>query len=295
MKPLISFVRLIVYSNVFVSFCALALTHLTYILLKLPHNNCRGILVLVFCSTYFTYNYQRIIRLKNCNLLGKKIGVRLSWIVRNRSLLFTTSAVSGLITLVSLFYINIAIIYLLIPLAFLSIFYVFPVFPWQEKIVAVRNIPFVKIFIIALVWSFVTVALPYFNEYGFGKMLEPIFLQTLLKQFLFIFAITIPFDIRDLRFDLKAHIKTIPSYLGVKRSIYLAEILLIGYLLLTYFHYNYYHQISLQQFVSLCITVIITGVLITFSTKKRPELFFSGLVEGTMLLVYFGILILEYY
>jgi hypothetical protein len=51
---------------------------------------------------------------------------------------------------------------------------------------------------------------------------------------------------------------------------------------------------TLERFVATALTVVIIMVIIAFTNRRRPELFFSGLIDGTMLLMYFGILYLEY-
>ena len=49
----------------------------------------------------------------------------------------------------------------------------------------------------------------------------------LLERFLFVFAITIPFDIRDMEIDIKEGLKTIPVIMGKKKAMMIANILLV--------------------------------------------------------------------
>lgn len=282
------------YSNIFVSICGVALTHLTYLLLNLPKAKNAPVLLLVFCATYFTYNIQRIVRLNYQELIGKNIGIRLGWIVRNRSFLLSSSLLALLISIICLFFLETINLIALTPLAILSILYVTPFIPFNGKILSLRKLPFVKIFIISIVWSFVTVLFPYINEHGVHNFSNHNFQWVLLGRFIFIFAITIPFDIRDLKFDQDREITTIPSTIGRKPAVVLSELLLIAYAFIIYWQYNQLHQLSTDQFTALMYSISISMIIIAFSIRRRPELYYSFLVEGTMIILHFGILVLEY-
>lgn len=282
------------YSNIFVAICSVALTHLTYLLLNLPKGNNTPVLLLVFCSTFFTYNIQRVIRLNYQELIGKNIGIRLGWIVRNRALLLSSSLLILLISCCTLFFLNRSTLLTIIPLALLSILYVTPFIPYQQKFISLRTIPFIKIFIIAMVWTLVTVVIPYVNESGFSNFNNSNFAFVLLTRFLFIFAITLPFDVRDLRYDKNAKLKTIPSAIGAKSTIILSELLLLSYALILFFQYYFAERLSLEQFIALISSIAVCMIIISFSIKKRPELYYSGLIESSMIILHFGILVLEY-
>ena len=58
------------------------------------------------------------------------------------------------------------------------------------------------------------------------------------KRFLFIMAITLPFDIRDMYQDRKFHLKTIPVLMGEKRSLILCQMLLLVYIISIIFYRN---------------------------------------------------------
>jgi len=163
----------------------------------------------------------------------------------------------------------------------------------DSKKVGLRNFPYVKIFLIAIVWSMVITALPYFNYYGISQWKNSNFLLLLLEQFLFIIAITLPFDVRDLKYDIEAKMKTIPTAIGVKKTILLSESLLLSFIGLKYYQYHL-HQLTLNQLISFTAVTLLSGIFLSFTKTKRAELFYSGIIEGTMILMYVGILMLEY-
>lgn len=291
MRSIIFLIRSIVYSNLFVSLCITLLAHQTYLILQIPQAESFNVLALIFCSTFFTYNFQRIYRLRSVELLGKLIGIRLGWIIRNRKRLFFASALSLILSIYFLFQLSLNVFLLIIPLALFSVLYVIPVFP-QKK--AIRDLPFAKIFVISIVWSVVMVAIPVVNFSGFEGLTNSSFLMLLLEQFLFILAITLPFDVRDLRYDMESNIKTIPSYIGIKNTITLSHGLLVLVFALKWIQYAYLGQLNLSQLIATGVTIFLSGFIIAFTSHRRAELFFSGFVDGTMIIMYLGMLVLEY-
>lgn len=111
-------------------------------------------------------------------------------------------------------------ILLFIPFGLLTLLYAVPFLGGFAK--NLRNIPSIKIIIIGLVWAGVTVLIPLIDEkVSINSRVLLIFLQ----RFLFVIVLTLPFDIRDFRFD-KKHLQTIPQLIGVERAKRLGFILL---------------------------------------------------------------------
>jgi len=97
----------------------------------------------------------------------------------------------------------------------------------------------------------------------------------------FFIAITIPFDIRDIEVDTTNNVKTIPSTLGKNKSIMIAIFLLIFCVTI---------EIYLSQttqfsgYISTIATYIITAILIICVKDKKEDYYFSGLLDGTIML-----------
>lgn len=93
----------------------------------------------------------------------------------------------------------------------ITISYSWP-FLWRRS--NLRDISGLKIFVIAMVWTVVTVVLPVLsNGYGFSINL---FIE-MIQRFIFVLVLTLPFDIRDARFDTY-QLGTIPQIIGIKRA-----------------------------------------------------------------------------
>ena len=117
-----------------------------------------------------------------------------------------------------------------------------------------RSIPYLKIFIISIVWTFVsTTLLVIENDVHIDQNIYYLH----ISRFCFVFAITIPFDIRDIAIDFK-NIKTIPIRFGEKISRYIGVIfmfinqliMLKLYLLDFITHQIFYATIALSFFTN---------------------------------------------
>jgi hypothetical protein len=79
-----------------------------------------------------------------------------------------------------------------------------------------REIPLLKIFIIALIWSVVTVVFPYFYNAHEGKF-DLIWIFELIERFFLVILLMVPFEIRDFPYD-KGHLKTIIAVWGLFKT-----------------------------------------------------------------------------
>ena len=115
----------------------------------------------------------------------------------------------------------------LLHLAVLSIFYNVPKEAEGINRFPLRSIPIIKIFLIAYVWASISSFLP--SILSGSLVLNTHNTLIFLAHFLFIMAITLPFDIRDFNRDNKESLITIPQLIGVKTTKVLAISSLIGF------------------------------------------------------------------
>ena len=134
-----------------------------------------------------------------------------------------------------------------------------------------RNIPYLKIFLIAYVWASATVIFPMLHENLIIQ--NPKTIALFFEHFLFALAVTIPFDIRDKELDKKVGLNTLVSLLNPLLSKILSLfLLLICTVLIYHFHINY--------FLHFGIVYILTSFLIIGSSSKRSEWYFTGFIDG---------------
>lgn len=135
-----------------------------------------------------------------------------------------------------------------------------------------RSLNGAKIFIIALVWVGVAVLLPL--EYHNLNFRPKVFYQC-MEIFLFVIALTLPFEIRDLKYD-KAELGTLPQKLGVPITKWLGVILLAVSGILA-FNQSYLADAHLSASL---ITFGLTLLLVVGATEKQGRYYASFVVES---------------
>ena len=170
-------------------------------------------------------------------------------------------------------------------LAILSFCYGLPLFSVGEQKFGLRNIPGLKLFMITLVWTMSCVLLPILESQAMHLTTISMRDTTILiaKRFLFIAAVAIPFDIRDLFEDKQFGLKTIPVAWGEKNAYLFCQVLLVGYLVLLFLFRN--NGFS-TDFWALTLSVILTGWLIFKSKWEKNEYYYFFYLDGVLILQY---------
>ncbi|MFO7674081.1 MAG: hypothetical protein R6V74_10280 [Lutibacter sp.] len=177
---------------------------------------------------------------------------------------------------------NLNSLLILIPFAFMTFFYTIPIVKIGKLEVSFRNFPMVKIFSIAIAWAGISVFFPLYEaNYQFTSAVYLEFFQ----RFLFLLAITIPFDIRDMAIDSKS-LKTLPQFIGITSSKVLGILLLFGFVLLEIFKENF----TYIGFLIVLIISMISGLFLWFSSPTRSRYYTSFWVESIPV-IWLGMLI----
>lgn len=266
--------RFIVYSNLYVSVATAGLVKVSELLLGIGGWDVSGFL---FFSTLFAYNFQRIY--KQVGHVRERSKYHL-WIFKYKKYLIAFTLLAGLFAFYFSLRLNIYVWLCLIPLGLISLLYPVHLFKYKGKRYRLRDLPGTKLFLIAFVWAFATVLIPVLNKYS--SITEEVYIL-LIQRFLFVFSITIPFDIRDVEFD-KEELHTLPQTLGVKKARYIAMfvILLFGITAVIQYVAEFINSI---QFLALMLTTRVTAILIQKSTPKRPDYYYTIFMEGTSILM----------
>lgn len=252
-------------SNVFISICAYSLTYSAYHWYQIPPN--WNILNLVFLATFIIYNIARLFPLyfdENTDLVND------NWLMTHKKIILLLTILCILMLLYLTLFITFLEFYYLAHLGILSLLYSFP------KIKPLRTIPYLKIFLIIYVWVSVSIILPIINE-GLEVLLKlPILLFT-LQIALFLFAITLPFDIRDKEADLRQKIKTLPQNIGNKNIIYWSIFILGVSSLIAIVQQP-------EKIIYENILFLLTLLAIYKSKDFKSNWYYLGILDGTVLL-----------
>ena len=274
LRLLTQFIDLVFYGNFWIALAALCMGLQTQYLLT-GNIYWSTFAAFLFTSTLFLYAIHRIVGLEKVSAFQDQGRYLVISTFKNHIILY--ALVSVLFAAYLYWQLPMALkIGVIIP-GLISMAYVVPFLASKKRL---RDLNYIKIFMIVISWAWVTVVLPA-RELDMALMV-PVFSMTLERAF-FVFAITIPFDIRDLQIDTNTKVRTIPSRLGIKNSIRLALLFLLLSFLFVWFNYqiNVYNQ---GVFIAFLISIFSTAALIWFSPKQKHDYYFTGLLDGTMIL-----------
>jgi 4-hydroxybenzoate polyprenyltransferase len=267
---------LILYSSFWISACAAALVSFTYDVTG------RGIQLdayvgFVFCGTLVIYAIHRLTGIEHVKQFQDQ--GRFAVIRRYRSHILIYGIIAVLGACYFLTQMSWSLIWWLAIPALLSFLYVAPL----GRLGRLRDIPLVKIFLISGVWAALTGLIPFVHT-GLGTPMSGSLL--FFERALFIFAITIPFDIRDIHVDATSDLRTLPQAIGIRKSKVLALALLGVSAMLTcaLIRMEVYNP---DLYLPYFICAAITAFLIWFSLPALDDYYFSGLLDGTMFLLPF--------
>jgi 4-hydroxybenzoate polyprenyltransferase len=279
----------LLFSNVFMAICAVAQGLVVFYLIgsKPLYTIC----ALLFVSTIVVYNLAILLTApKNP---GKSDNKRVRWFFAHHRLMVTITIVSVLCLVPLFFLVSTESRILLIFLAIISIAYSLPLFTLGDKKFGLRNIPGLKQFLITLVWTMSTVLLPVLEAQDMHLTSVSLRDTTLLlaKRFLFIAALTVPFDIRDLFEDRESGLKTVPVVIGEKRAYLFCQVLLAGYIVLLFLYRNNGFN---TDFFALTSTALLAGWLIFKSKWQRNEYYYFFYLDGVLILQYVILVVFNY-
>tara|TARA_Y100001978_G_C23643893_1_gene409719 strand:- start:263 stop:1120 length:858 start_codon:yes stop_codon:yes gene_type:complete len=262
------------FSNIFVAYCVVALCMSTEFLLE---HYSYTINLFVFFASLFTYNFQRLVRMR----VQGELSFRQQWLQQNKFLLWVVTALSAIATV----YFSLSLSYnslrLLLPLGIIAFMYSLPLLYWKGRWWRLREVPGIKIFLIALVWALVSVGL-LVEEHQIGWTIDVWLL--FLHRLCFVFAITIPFDIRDLKYD-SLQLKTIPTVFGAEKARYIAYAALVMYELLVVAQFIFGDIIGVRALIALLCTSAATAYLLIKTTSDKGEYHFVFWIEGASALM----------
>lgn len=269
-----------IFSNIHVALAGFSMTKITLINFGIQDNLTP---LFVAFSILLSYNFIRFYEIKNNRLNWFK-----DWFFINNKeiMLLMLLSVFGLTYILFFADFNFKSLIILIPFAFMTLFYVIPLFKIRKMEISFRNFPMIKIFSITIAWAGISIFFPLAEaNYQFTSAVYLEFFQRIL----ILLAITIPFDIRDVNAD-SISLKTLPQILGITNSKVLGILLLFGFVLLEIFKTNF---TDVGLLVVLIISMI-TGLFLWFSSPKRSRYYTSFWVESVPI-IWLGLLVFMNY
>ena len=261
-------IRFFVFTNLWVSICVASLCLSTELIFNIYDLR---ISAFAFFSTFLSYNLQSIVSIKN------SYGPKFLWIKENLFLLCFLIIISIIASFYLFFRFHSQTQLMIAILSLVSCFYSF----------GLRSIPYIKIFLISLSWSILSVLLYITESEGLNFDTKSTIL--FFSRLFFIISLTIPFDIRDIEKD-KKNLRTIPQLFGVKNSKIIAiGLLFISCILLLFSPLNNFF--SSQFLFSSILIFLITCLFIFYSDSKKQFFYFSFWGEGVSIVLFIVLLL----
>ncbi|MCC7232255.1 MAG: UbiA family prenyltransferase [Bacteroidia bacterium] len=278
LKRLIDF---LVFGNIYIAACVLALYFATCIINSIPVA-LSPTAVFIFSSTCLYYNFHHHsnnISLRSLNAM----------IASFRSLgLSRSEKVSGgiciLLLLYSLIYIPAHILFIFIVSGLFSMMYSLPLLPYKGKVRRLREFLHFKLPFLSASYALVTVLVPLF-EYRLDIAPGPVFLQAISRA-LFIYGLCIPFEIRDLDKERKWGVRTIPVVYGVRATKMIGILILLLSIL---FRHILYRNGWMEWPVVLALdaSFVVAMIWIVWAKTQQSRYYSKFFVDGTMILQLF--------
>jgi len=268
-------IDLLLYTNIWIAGAAASLYIYTqYILCGVLFFDNKAFFLVVTCT--WLYSLHRFIGLQRVKFIDRED--RFFKIKHLESAIFLIGLVSLFLSATLLFTLTLLEITMLILPGLLSLMYVLPIFRGGKRL---RDFDYLKIFAIAFVWAGLSVLLAAYSDSicTTANFTALIFLE----RFLFIFAITLPFDIRDLEIDKLTDVKTIPTIYGIHKSkILIAAVLIICTSIMTILFL--YQLVSSLILLIHIVTNFLTFLFILLAIRQKHDWYYTGLLDGSMYL-----------
>ena len=221
-------------------------------------------------GTLSIYTFQRLVKsIKSVS--GSQEQILWYWQYKSRIVVFI--ALSSVICIAAFLLVvwHWQNIFLLVSvLGLISVFYVL-----RNIVAPFREIPHVKIHLVALVWVGICAVFPMLNENRF----EINHFCFALAHYFYFIAITIPFDIRDVLID-EPTMKTIPQVAGVKKAKLVSLVAFFFFVLAL----NFTGILKLWDW-KFVLLVIFHLILLLFSNERRSKAYTLFFIDGGIILL----------
>lgn len=273
MRLLISIVHFFLFTSLFAALCALSLCMVTErLVLGVFPPLYTDLHVFIVACTLLVYNVHYLVKKAKLHQSDQY-----AWVQDHRWLNYMFLGLGLLLSLVYFFRLPIQVRWMSILLAVLSFAYSLPILPLPHK-QRLKDIGWLKGFVLAAVWTMVTAVLPiaYYHQ-------SPLFYPfECLLRFIFMLLLCLAFDIRDMQVDQEQGIYTMPSRLGLVNTYSLMNGLAVLFIGLASIQFLRFEQWS--RLLVLIFSAISSIVAIHYVRKHPSDRNYILLVDGQMLL-----------
>lgn len=262
-------VNFYIYSSLHIAICAVMLAISTFRFYNLPID--LYYLIFLGTGTITTYSLHRLIGIAKSSSFQNK--GRFAIVQDYKFHIFIYTVLSMIISIWIFLDFDTSRQIRLIILSLISLLYVLPIFGNGRRL---RDINYIKIGLVGLVWTCITVtSILLESDIPYDQMAIHSFVVLL-----YIIGITIPFDVRDQSLDRENGVKTIAT----KYS--LSTVKTVTYTILTIAAISTWFllETSINHKLIWIATFISSSIIIHISWGEKNDYWYSGLLDGTMTL-----------
>ena len=115
---------------------------------------------------------------------------------------------------------------------------------------------------------------------SFNESKEEALVWSAVAHYIYVLAVTIPFDIRDLKHDIPEQ-RTIPQVVGVRVSKFISIVLLLCFAMTILYFVEPFLLLNPWFFISIFVQI----VLVLFRNEKRSDIYCAGMIDGSIALL----------
>lgn len=271
------FLQFLLNSNLIISLAAVSLSLATQVLIG-AGPRLQPCLLLIFGACMTEYNLHRL--MKYYVLPGHDRKLPFNRLSENLKFTRSITFLSLLILAVSFVFLAPHSKWVFSISAMITLLYSIPSEGLAGKL-SLRKVPFLKTFLVAVVWAIITVLIPFTESYT--SVAKETIAWIFAGRFLLIFSLALLFDMRDIETDEENGIQTIPVALGQKRTLQVVTALVVLFVFTTLIYsgligFNF-HLISALLFAYYMLLVV-------KSPRARSSSYYYPLYLDGSLIVY---------
>ncbi len=230
----------------------------------------------VLAATLFLYPFHRVYGVQQ--LSEASMMERHEFVSRNRTIVWIIAAIGFLATCWFGWQLplNNWIIHSLVGV--IGVLYVLPIIPYRGKWIKLREVPFLKVFFIAMVVSYLT------TVFIVDDLSSQVLWAVFIIRFLFLVAVTIPFDIRDYGIDKWQKLQTLPAVLGIEKAIKWALISNLLFNVVCFIAFFFFDAFSIGVFLGFVASEIYANYWVRQSKPIQSEIWFATRIEGSIVI-----------
>ena len=262
------FLNFYINSSIHVALSVFSLTWVTLIEYDIPYS--KIVLCFIFFATITGYNFVKYFGIAKFHHRSLA-----NWL----KLIQIFSLCCFLLMCYYGFQLGNTILWYIFGLGIITFLYAIPFLPkrlFLDKQHNLRSIGGLKIYLIAFVWSSVTVFLPIINS---ESSISADVILTGVQRYFYVIVLMFPFEIRDLRYD-SLRLSTVPQKIGVKPTKIIGVLLLVIIFFLEFFK----DELVFLSIGILLIVSIISGLFLVYSRIEQRPYYSSFWVEGVSIL-----------